>query len=219
MKNTKDCFEHLGFKCEIIEIDFGILVIPPYHNGYVILEKGHPWFEKDYNTLEDIGVEAHGGLTYSEAEPDGTWKIGFDTNHYYDDLYTKSKEFVRKETIKLAEQAYNAMTVSTHIPDFVRNKVEELKKLGYTDVRVEYNDTIAEMYSHLPHSGWSVTYSAWMASYLGGRSPYDSLWHSASNFPTKEAAESWIPKKRLFDGLDYAPCDIEIRQRSERIHF
>lgn len=45
-------------------------------NGYVRVPEGHPWHGLDY---DDIDVEVHGGLTYS----DGEW-IGFDTLHGWD---------------------------------------------------------------------------------------------------------------------------------------
>lgn len=102
-------FTHKGIKCEIVQIDFNHPLIPPYHNGYVVLEPGHPWFGKDYDTLMNMGVEAHGGLTYAEPEPDGAWKIGFDTNHYSDTWITKSEDYVQTMTLKLAEQAYDAV--------------------------------------------------------------------------------------------------------------
>lgn len=64
-------------------------------NGYVVIPKGHKCHGKDY---DDIDVEVHGGLTFSDAADDikdwpeiieedkGGWVIGFDTAHYDDDL-------------------------------------------------------------------------------------------------------------------------------------
>ena len=46
-------------------------------NGYIILDKSHPWFGKDY---ADLDVEVHGGLTYGREG-----KFGFDTAHAWDD--------------------------------------------------------------------------------------------------------------------------------------
>lgn len=89
-------------------------------NGYVILPKEHPWYGKTYN---NIPVEIHGGLTYSnfieeenivslglEDKDIGMYMIGFDTAHYGDNPITWTKEAVQKEADKLLEQciiAYN----------------------------------------------------------------------------------------------------------------
>ena len=55
-------------------------------NGYVIIPKGHPWFEVDYKDLDDVDI--HGGLTCSAYckwirgewvdEDKDKWGIGFD---------------------------------------------------------------------------------------------------------------------------------------------
>lgn len=84
--NRKE-FKHLGFDCLINRNSFGAWC------GYVAVPKGHPWFEKSYGDLEDLGLapEVHGGLTYSnhcqgeichqsETE-DEVWWLGFDCAH------------------------------------------------------------------------------------------------------------------------------------------
>lgn len=49
--------------------------------GYVNVPYGHPWYGKEYDTLEDVAV--HGGVTY--AQHDGLeWRIGFDCGHAWD---------------------------------------------------------------------------------------------------------------------------------------
>ena len=81
-------------------------------NGYVIIPKGHPLHGKHY---DDIDVEVHGGLTFSESAkeldwPEITendkegWVVGFDTAHYSDSLSNWPKEAVQKETRRLAKQ-------------------------------------------------------------------------------------------------------------------
>lgn len=72
-------------------------------NGYVSIPHGSRWFGVDY---DDIPVEVHGGLSYSNyaddivALPDhidpDTWVIGFDTHHAGLDNWPEDK--VRKET-------------------------------------------------------------------------------------------------------------------------
>ena len=53
-------------------------------NGYIGVEKGHPWWGETY---WDLDVDVHGGLTYTGEERPGTWDkdgrwwLGFDTAH------------------------------------------------------------------------------------------------------------------------------------------
>tara|TARA_R110000851_G_scaffold53069_1_gene126037 strand:+ start:597 stop:917 length:321 start_codon:yes stop_codon:yes gene_type:complete len=76
-------------------------------NGYLIIDdKNHPWYGKHYN---DIDIDVHGGLTYSELvesgdlqcfdeliEGDvGSWMIGFDTCHCGDTTEQWPAEYVR----------------------------------------------------------------------------------------------------------------------------
>jgi len=87
--------------------------------GYVGLPKWHPCYGRLYN---DIDIEVHGGLTFSE-QGDGErqdkdlWWLGFDCAHAWDlvpgmrvDYLTTEKlayrniEYVKKETEHLAEQ-------------------------------------------------------------------------------------------------------------------
>lgn len=93
-------------------IDFG------WGNGYVLIPEGHPLHGKHY---DDIDVDVHGGLTFSELVDDeliekwdklteadkGMWMIGFDTAHYRDNLHTCPKEYVEAEAERLLEQVAN----------------------------------------------------------------------------------------------------------------
>ena len=88
------------------------LVDHGWGNGYVILPVGHPSHGKGY---DDIDVEVHGGLTFSESaeglkwpeilpdDADG-WVVGFDTAHYGDTFASWWKEAVVTETQRLMEQ-------------------------------------------------------------------------------------------------------------------
>jgi hypothetical protein len=69
-------------------------------NGYVDLPKTHPMYGVQY---DDINVDVHGGLTYSE-EVNGMWRVGFDTAHAGDNYNNWNKQKVYKETKYLAEQ-------------------------------------------------------------------------------------------------------------------
>lgn len=59
-----------------------------YRCGYIKLLPEHPWHGKDY---QKISAQAHGGLTFSEADLscdkeglDEGWWIGFDCGHSFD---------------------------------------------------------------------------------------------------------------------------------------
>ena len=108
-------FEAFGFKCEVKRIDsLGHLC------GYVVLPEDHKLYGTDY---EEIDVDVHGGLTYSE-----NGKVGFDcahagdcipsiiktlsdlgmsTDHYNGDEY-RDMGFVIRETYELARQLSEA---------------------------------------------------------------------------------------------------------------
>jgi hypothetical protein len=76
--------------------------------GYVGVEKGHPWFKKSYDDLQDVHV--HGGLTFSDHRDgdESIWWLGFDTAHYGDNLTEQDENYVKNEVqtlLGLAEQA------------------------------------------------------------------------------------------------------------------
>jgi len=124
----------MKFGLYTLQIESTLTKIPIYQrifdfgwgNGYVLLPHNHPFYGKHY---DDIGVVAHGGLTFSDylmlnhflewigdREFDGDvtlenykkfdkwWMIGFDTAHAGDDSYVCSKEFVINETHEMIEQ-------------------------------------------------------------------------------------------------------------------
>lgn len=117
-------FSVLGFPCCIMRVpEVGTLC------GYLYVPRGHPWFEKGYNSID---CEVHGGLTYSEravasetrhdpktAVDNGMWALGFDCAHCFDLMPFMTEKFkdgsrgtyktikyVRDECTKLAKQVY-----------------------------------------------------------------------------------------------------------------
>ncbi len=71
------------------------------YNGYVSLPPDHPWHGLDY---EDIPMDIHGGLTYSDIEG-ARWVIGFDTCHWGDTAQRWDVEAVAAEAESLLTQA------------------------------------------------------------------------------------------------------------------
>lgn len=121
-------------------------------NGYVLLPTNHPLHGIPYDDIH--GIRVHGGLTYgrffnSESfsewiegleidgdltrdnykNLDGYWMIGFDTNHYGDDIETCSKEYVKLQAEKLMHQCLD-------------DKIEGVKKYKYKYSRKEKLENI-----------------------------------------------------------------------------
>lgn len=110
--------EKTGLTCLIVRNSMGALC------GYVGVQKGHRFYEKDYN---DVPANVHGGLTYSDhcdtdgaichvpapGEPDDIWWLGFDCSHWNDlnpsmrycggGIY-RNIEYVKAECSNLAQQ-------------------------------------------------------------------------------------------------------------------
>ena len=85
--------------------------------GYVYIPQGHPCFDKFY---ENIDVDIHGGLTFDgHKELNGIdyYVVGFDCAHvgdiipenlvHFEDATYKDYNFIKQETINLAEQLWN----------------------------------------------------------------------------------------------------------------
>ena len=107
-QTTKLKYTINGLKITLIENTWlsrkainGVYISFGWGNGYVDLPKTHPMYELNYN---DIPVDIHGGLTYSELTNDGFWRVGFDTAHAGDTLVNWNKLAVYNETKRLAEQ-------------------------------------------------------------------------------------------------------------------
>lgn len=77
--------------------------------GYVLLPAAHPVNGMSHADMLSLGIEVHGGLTYSDsAESLGgmpsEWALGFDCGHMCDKDAPKDEEYVRTEVTKLAQQ-------------------------------------------------------------------------------------------------------------------
>ena len=118
-------FSHKGFDCLMVRNQFSL-----HWCGYMAVPKDHPWYERNYN---DISVEVHGGLTYSnkchdvvchmpkvDGEDDVMW-FGFDCAHSHDLSPTGSDPVAAKYKI------YRDIT-------YVKNEIENLVQQAF-DVR------------------------------------------------------------------------------------
>jgi hypothetical protein len=84
--------------------------------GYVGVTKEHPFYGKDYGDELLCGIQAHGGLTYSDrcrhtedntgichipgpGEPDDIWWLGFDCAHWGDEIPNRREEYKSFEDV------------------------------------------------------------------------------------------------------------------------
>jgi hypothetical protein len=90
-------FQHVGLRCIVLR-NAQRESCEKFHmfggnlNGYVGIDEGHPFYEKDY---KDADLDAHGGLTFSGKDPGGFWYFGFDCAHSGD--FVPSNEKLRQE--------------------------------------------------------------------------------------------------------------------------
>ena len=77
---TVSRFKYRGYGCMIKEQDCGHLC------GYVIIPEWHAGVNKDMYDEVYGEIEVHGGLTYSDSQPEG-WVIGFDCAHAGDAIH------------------------------------------------------------------------------------------------------------------------------------
>lgn len=87
-------------------------------NGYVLIDEGHPLHGMEYDFINNLGIEIHGGLTFGriitqaslihfpglDHQDIGKWMIGFDTGHAWDKRKTWPKKAVQAEADKLLQQ-------------------------------------------------------------------------------------------------------------------
>lgn len=75
-----------GLPCLILRSSYGHLC------GYVGVAEGHQAYGMKYHDVYGLFPErgepghlaVHGGLTFSDGDPDGVWWLGFDCSHAYD---------------------------------------------------------------------------------------------------------------------------------------
>ena len=58
--------------------EFEIISYGTHPCAYVCVPVGHPFYEKPY---DEVDVDCHWGLTYSQRGTDGKWWIGWDYAH------------------------------------------------------------------------------------------------------------------------------------------
>jgi hypothetical protein len=120
-------------------------------NGYVGVDRSHPWFGEHFDNSKLRNVIVHGGLTFSQKGGFDNfkkkyWYLGFDTSHAGDLIpsmidiakkhgipsLTKSYEtyrnfdYVLQQTVNLLEQVKEAKVKN---PDYVHTFFHEYRKI------------------------------------------------------------------------------------------
>ena len=95
-------FEYKGFPCVVLFMPIG------YRCGYVGLPNHNKYYKKKY---DDIPVDCHCGLTYSEhglfgQNDNDTWWIGFDCGHFCDGLDSKSFHLYYDDDLETMDPKY-----------------------------------------------------------------------------------------------------------------
>lgn len=129
--NREKEWKHDGLDCHIMKV---IYESGTFHRcGYVTIPEGHNCFGIGY---DDIPVEVHGGLTYSEYHDDRKkYTVGFDTAHAGDrssnehdrDGHFWTLEEMIKETNELAE-SLNKVTLQQIVEEKLRWMPDWFKK-------------------------------------------------------------------------------------------
>lgn len=84
-------------------------------NGYIVVDKTHPWFGKEYDEIMELDTPVE--FTYSghgntlrhapkQYQSKDYWVFGFDTCHYGMNKQNWPKERVEKEAQNLCERAF-----------------------------------------------------------------------------------------------------------------
>ena len=104
-----------------------------WHCGYVTLHKNHPvtkFYLYNRDVINEINV--HGGITYDHySNEDETLTLGFDCNHYMDDMeggINKDASYVVKETKFLADQLSGDI-IKVYVANEVKRLQDEIKTL------------------------------------------------------------------------------------------
>ena len=138
-------------KFNMLDVGFGVLEYG-WGNGYILLPPNHPFYEIDY---DDIDVKVHGGLTFGEKfnsthflewikgreisgditlynfeQFNNYWIIGFDTNHFGDNIYNCPKEYVIDETSHLLEQCLDESNKEIKKYKYITLRKDKLNKIN-----------------------------------------------------------------------------------------
>ena len=96
-------YEYVSIEHNLEDVEYHTTYLHYWWCGYVKLKPSSRFMISDYF---DIPIDCHKELTFKghlSNLPEGIW-IGFDTNHYGDDMSVKNQEFVESECKKIIDQ-------------------------------------------------------------------------------------------------------------------
>ena len=112
-----------------------------WYTGYVIIPKGHKFYEADDMDEDVMDLEVHGGITFADVLPEvGEFALGFDCAHFRDNPFDNDDRYVSEECknlIKEIKEKEDRFKVSF---DAVSVSKEVLEKLLEDRVKKELFD-------------------------------------------------------------------------------
>ena len=119
-------FEYKGYQCRILKHSwFGkdnylltgqSTYSTSYYSGYVVIPKGHPFYQMDYSDLGSL-LSVHRGITFGQtiilmgtilSDLVGKFVIGFHCGHLGDTIEKCNVEYVKRELERLVDQLIKA---------------------------------------------------------------------------------------------------------------
>ena len=119
-------FEYKGYRCRILKQSwFGkdnyfltgqSTYSTSYYSGYVVIPKGHPFYQMDYSDFGSL-LSVHGGITFGQtiilmgtilSDLVGKFVIGFHCGHLGDTIEKCNVEYVKRELERLVDQLIKA---------------------------------------------------------------------------------------------------------------
>lgn len=95
--------------------------------GYVGVIKSHPYYEKEYHSIE---IDVHGGLTFSDfiEEYPGYWFLGFDCAHLGDFIPSDLGFFQNMNAMIEPRKRYEYYRTISYVGKELENMVYQLQR-------------------------------------------------------------------------------------------
>lgn len=102
-----------------------------YANGYVRVDKTHPWYKECEKDYPYISSKVHGGITYHAIDhKEDNAVVGFDTRHRSDNPTEQDSVYCVTQVHKLAWEAFEAYVAH-------KRKIESIQNMGIEELREE----------------------------------------------------------------------------------
>ncbi len=103
-----------------------------WYTGYVIIPKGHKFYEADGTDEDVMNLEVHGGITFADVLSEvGEFALGFDCAHFRDNPFDNDERYVCEECknliIEIKKKEFE-FRVSFDAGSLNKKKLEEVLK-------------------------------------------------------------------------------------------